>query len=151
VIHGALGPTTSRALTLTIDTSRIQLARHGSDTSVYDRNGRFSPARFQALFSRHDPEGDGALGAPELSRMFSRNRTDLLGHLGSRAEFGLLLELAGEKRDGRSVLTRERLEHFYNGSLFYTLAEEVRGREAGPRRAKRPGGAATSPGMPVAP
>ncbi len=150
VIHGALGPATSRALTLTIDTARIQLARHGSDTGVYDRNGRFSTARFQALFSRLDPEGDGALGAGELLRMFSRNRTDLLGHLGSRAEFGLLLEIAGEKRDGRSVLTRERLEHFYNGSLFYTLAEEVKSREAGPRRAKRPRGAVISPGMPVA-
>lgn len=151
VIHGALGPATSRALTLTIDTARIHFARHGSDTSVYDRNGRFSPARFQALFRRHDPEGEGALGGPELSRMFSRNRTDLLGHLGSRAEFGLLLELAGEERAGRRVLTRERLGHFYNGSLFYTLAEEVKGREAGPRRTKRPRGAATRAGMPVAP
>ncbi len=51
----------------------------------------------------------------------------------------------------RSVLTRERLEHFYNGSLFYTLAEGAIGREAGPRRAKRPRGAATGSGMPVAP
>jgi len=129
VINGALGPATSKALTLDIDTSRIQLGRHGSDTSVYDKRGRFSPARFRALFKRHDTDGDGALGAPELARMLSRNRTDLLGHLGSRAEFGLLLELAGEKRGGRRVLTRERLAHFYNGSLFYTLSKELQARE----------------------
>lgn len=128
VIHGALGPVTSRALTLDIDTARIQFARHGSDTGIYDKHGRFSPSRFRALFDRHDRAGNGALGARELSRMFSRNRTDVLGHFGSRAEFGLLLEIAGEERDGRRVLTRERLGHFYNGSLFYTLAEEVAAR-----------------------
>ncbi len=130
VIHGALGPLTSRALTLTIDTGRIQFGRHGSDTGIYDKRGRFSPSRFRALFDRHDRDGNGALGARELSRMFSRNRTDLLGHFGSRAEFGLLLEVAGEERDGRRVLTRERLGHFYNGSLFCTLAEEVAARQA---------------------
>lgn len=128
VINGALGPATSRALTTSIDTARIQFARHGSDTGVYDKRGRFSAARFRALFDRHDADGDGALGARELTQMFSRNRTDLLGHLGSRAEFSLLLELAGEKRGGRRVLTRERLEHFYNGSLFYRLAEEIEAR-----------------------
>jgi peroxygenase len=130
VINGALGPATSRGFTLSIDTARIHLARHGSDTGVYDRRGRFSPARFRALYKRHDADGDGALGAHELARMFSRNRTDLLGHLGSRAEFSLLLELAGEGRRGRRVLTRERLEHFYNGSLFYTLAREAKARKA---------------------
>ena len=67
------------------------------------------------------------------------------------SDTGLLLELAGEERAGRRVLTRERLGHFYNGSLFYTLAEEVKGREAGPQRTKRPRGAATRAGMPVAP
>ena len=122
VINGALGPATSRALTLDIDTSRMQLGRHGSDTGVYDKKGRFSPARFRALFKRHDTDGDEALGTRELARMFSRNRTDLIGHLASRAEFGLLLQLAGERRGGRRVLSRERLEHFYNGSLFYMLA-----------------------------
>ena len=131
VINAALGPATSRGLTLTIDTARIELARHGSDTGVYDKIGRFAPARFRALFARYDVKGDGALGARELARMFSRNRTDVLGHLGSVAEFSLLLELAGEKLGRRRVLTRERLEHFYNGSLFYKLAEEAKTAHSG--------------------
>lgn len=58
------------------------------------------------------------------------NRTNLVGHLGSKAEFGLLLDLAGEDRNGKKVLTRVRLERFYNGSLFYQLAEEVAARRA---------------------
>jgi hypothetical protein len=78
----------------------------------------------------HDADGDGALDGAELTRLLAGNRTDLVGHLGSKAEFGLLLELAGEDHNGRKVLTRERLERFYNGSLLYQLAEEVAARRA---------------------
>ncbi len=125
VINVALGWPTSGAPSLTVVTKRIHLGKHGSDTGVYDKAGHFSLPRFKRLFDRHDADGDGALGREELARMFARNRTDLIGHLGSKAEFGLLLDLAGEPRNGRKVLTRERLERFYNGSLFYQLAEEV--------------------------
>jgi len=65
-----------------------------------------------------------------LTRLFADNRADLMGSLGSKAEFGLLLDLAGEDRNGRKVLTRERLERFYNGSLFYQLAAQVAARRA---------------------
>lgn len=54
-------------------------------------------------------------------------------------------------RGGRRVLTRDRLEHFYNGSLFYTLAEGVKSREGGPGRAKRRPGVGARSGTPVAP
>lgn len=44
-----------------------------------------------------------------------------------------MLTLAGEDRKGRKVLTRQRLEEFYDGSLFYQLADEVRARRAVPQ------------------
>ncbi|HEX9640988.1 MAG TPA: caleosin family protein, partial [Candidatus Krumholzibacteria bacterium] len=81
-------------------------------------------------FASYDADGDGALDTVELKRMHAGSRTDLMGHLGSRAEFGLLLDLAGEDRNGKRVLTRERLLRFYNGSLFYQLAEDVAARRA---------------------
>jgi peroxygenase len=89
--------------------------------------------RFDRLFARYDGDRDGALDGAELARLFEGNRTDLLGHLGSMAEFRLLLCLAGEDRNGRKVLTRQRLEEFYDGSLFYTLADEVGARRADAR------------------
>jgi hypothetical protein len=46
------------------------------------------------------------------------------------AEFGLLLYLAGEDQKVRKVLTRQRLKRFYDGSLFYQLADEVAARRA---------------------
>jgi peroxygenase len=130
VINAALGSSTSGAPSLTVDAERIHAGKHPSDTGVYDEKGRFSLPRFRRLFARYDADGDGALDGEELTRLFAGNRSDLVGHLGSRAEFGLLLDLAGEDRNGRKVLTRARLERFYNGSLFYRLAEEVAARRA---------------------
>jgi len=130
VIHAALGWPTSGRPSLTVDTERIHAGKHPSDTGVYDRHGRFSATAFRRLFARYDADGDGALDGEELARLMADNRTDLVGHLGSQAEFRLLLDLAGEDRNGRKVLTRARLERFYNGSLFYQLAEEVAARRA---------------------
>lgn len=128
VINAALGTSTSGFPSLTVATRRIHVAKHKSDTGVFDKQGRFSAARFKRLFERHDKDGDGALSGGELSRMLARNRIDLMGHLGSKAEFTLLFDLAGEMREGQKVLTRERLGDFYNGSLFYRLADEIEGR-----------------------
>lgn len=130
VINAALGWSTTGAPSLTVDAERIQAGKHRSDTGVYDENGRFSLPRFRRLFARYDADGDGALDGKELARLCAGNRTDLVGHLGSRAEFGLLLGIAGEDRGGRRVLTRGRLHRFYNGSLFYALAAEVAARRA---------------------
>lgn len=130
VINAALGPSTSRAPSLTIDARHIAAGRHGSDTGVYDEEGHFVRERFDRLFARYDGAEDGALDREDLARLFEGNRTDLLGHLGSMAEFGLLLSLAGEDRNGRKVLTRQRLLEFYDGSLFYKLADAVAARRA---------------------
>lgn len=130
MINAALGSSTSGAPSLTVDAERIHAGKHLSDTGVYDTKGRFSHPRFKRLFARYDADGDGGLDGEELARLCADNRADLMGHLGSRAEFGLLLDLAGEDRNGRKVLTRERLERFYNGSLFHQLAEAVAARRA---------------------
>lgn len=133
VINAALGPTTSRAPSLTVDASHIHAGKHGSDTGVYDEEGHFVRESFDRLFARYDGDEDEALDREDLARLFEGKRTDLLGHLGSVAEFGLLLSLAGEERNGRKVITRQRLEEFYDGSLFYKLADEVGARRADAR------------------
>ena len=130
VINAALGSSTSGTPSLTVDANHINAGRHASDTGVYDEKGRFVQRSFDRLFARYDEDRDGALDREELARLFEGSRTDFLGHLGSMAEFGLLLTLAGEDRKGRKVLTRERLKRFYDGSLFYQLADEVAARRA---------------------
>ncbi|MHB8797776.1 MAG: caleosin family protein [Thermoanaerobaculia bacterium] len=130
VINAALGSPTSGAPSLTVDTNHIEAGKHGSDTGVFDESGFFVKERFDRMLARYDGDGDGALDSEELARLFEGNRTDFVGHLGSMAEFRLLLTLAGEDRNGRKVLTRRRLEEFYDGSLFHQLADEVRARRA---------------------
>lgn len=49
VINAGLGPSTSRAPTLTIDTEHIHLGKHASATGIYDAKGRFSERRFAVL------------------------------------------------------------------------------------------------------
>lgn len=129
-INAVLGSSTSGVPSLTVDASHIHAGKHASDTGVYDERGRFVKRSFDRLFARYDGDGDGALDRRELGRLFAGNRTDALGHIGSAAEFTLLLSLAGEDRKGRKVLTRARLQRFYNGSLFYQLADEVAARRA---------------------
>lgn len=138
VIDVALGSSSSGAPSLTIDANHIEAGKHGSDTGVFDESGSFVQGRFDRLFARYDGDGDGALDGEELARLLEGSRTDLVGHLGSRAEFRLLLSLAGEDRNGRKVLTRRRLEEFHDGSLFHQLADEVRARRADTRASLLP-------------
>lgn len=137
VIHLALGPTTSGFPTLTIDSRRIHLGKHSSDTGIFDSLGHFQAASFNRRFNESDEDRDGALTATELSRLLARRRTDWIGHMASWAEFSLLFGLAGETRGTEKVLTRERLASFYDGSLLHQLAANTAKSQTSPRRRPR--------------
>ncbi|MEW6277983.1 MAG: caleosin family protein, partial [Candidatus Eremiobacterota bacterium] len=110
---------------LTIQNDNIHMAKHGGDTDAYDESGNFVPSKFEAIFQRHDSDQDGALNAEEIDRMLIANNGGEKARLGSKAEFGLLLHLAGEDSPSGRVLTRQRLQEFYDGTLFYSLAGET--------------------------
>jgi len=52
----------------------IHKAKHGSDSGVYDREGRFVPQMFEDMFAKWDVEDKGSLSAGELWRMIKGNR-----------------------------------------------------------------------------
>lgn len=130
LINAGLGLTTGAPWhrPLEIQVNRIQAGKHGSDTGVYDADGRLDMAKFDAIFETHDTDADGSLGRDEVARMIAANRTDAAGNLASKAEFSLLMTLAGTDRvrDGQTerVLTRENMVALYDGSLFYRVAGE---------------------------
>ena len=108
VINAALGSSTSGAPSLTVDAGahprrqapeRHRRLRHEGALLRCPGSGGSSPGTTPTATARSTAE--------ELARLFAENRTDLVGHLGSKAEFGLLLDLAGEERNGKKVLTRE--------------------------------------------
>lgn len=108
---------------LTIRTDGIHHGKHEGDTGVYDADGNFVQSRFDAMFDLHDADKNDALDKPEIESMMAANGNGKAS-TGSKLEFGLLLKLAGEETPDGRVLTRSRLQAFYDGSLFYQLAGE---------------------------
>lgn len=92
---------------------------------IYDSEGNFVPAQFDALFDERDADGSDGLDPAELAAraIDDADLGDLFGVTASAAEFGLLFAVAAE--DGE--LGRDRMSSFYDGTLFYDLAEERAG------------------------
>ena len=114
----------------TVNLSKIHSSKHGSDTGIYDTQGQFVQSKYDELWSRFDQGNKGALSQSDIQAMHASLSTDKVGDVASKAEFDLLMELAGQNRtmaDGSSqrVLTKERMQQFYDGSLFYQLAGET--------------------------
>lgn len=125
VINASLGVKTGSPWYswLTIQNDGIHMGKHEGDTDVYDEQGNFDQSRFNALFTTFDLDRDEALSKPELDAMMVV-RGNGKASAGSKAEFGLLLKIAGEDRPTGRVLTRKTLQQLYDGSLFYSLAGE---------------------------
>jgi peroxygenase len=121
-INTALGTPTMGYPSLTVSLYGIPGGIHGSDTGIYDSEGNFVDAAFQSLFDTWDANGSDGLDPGELAQraIVDADLWDLFGVTASVAEFGLLYAVAAE--DGE--LSRDRMRDFYDGTLFYTLAEE---------------------------
>lgn len=124
-INTALGTSTSGYPTLTISIYGIANGVHGSDTGIYDSEGRFVPEAFEHLFDDWDRNDSGGLDPLELAArtVDDADLGDLFGVTASTAELGLLYAVAAENGE----LTRDRMRAFYDGTLFYNLAEERAG------------------------
>ena len=142
-INAALGTSTGGSL-FTVKTATIHQGIHGSDTGIYDKKGNYVPEAFEALFTNYDRNRDDVLDEDEFDALYAGQYTDAAGSAASRAEFAVLIDIAGERytktetwrscdwwwcpsyeyQDQQDVLTREVLEQFYDGSLFYKIAGE---------------------------
>ena len=113
---------------LTIYTDKIAKGKHPSDTDIYTEEGQFSASKFDELFLNYDLDGDNALSEVEFTNFINRNREDEGSSFASKAEFELLMEIAGEEGGSGAgtirVLSAETLASFYDGSLFYRIAGE---------------------------
>jgi len=99
----------------------IHKAKHGSDSGVYDSEGRFIPQLFENLFSKWDKDNDGALRLSELFSMMKGHRcaADPFGWGANFFEWGttwLLLQ-----KDGK--IYKEDLRQLYDGSLFWRIRD----------------------------
>ncbi|KAE9605307.1 putative plant seed peroxygenase [Lupinus albus] len=108
---------------LPIEIQNIQKGKHGSDTGVYDTEGRFVSSKFEEIFSKHARKNPNALTFDELMEMLKGNRVpkDYKGWLASFVEWKILYVLAKDKDD---LLTKETVRAVYDGSLFQQLEKK---------------------------
>eukprot|EP00898_Chlorokybus_atmophyticus_P005415 jgi/Chlat1/5875/Chrsp4S06387 len=121
IIHGSFSWVTqdtwlpSPAFTILV--KNIHHAKHGSDSEVYDTEGRFVPYKFEDIFSKYDRQNKGALTFPEIMAMVKGNRNvaDFFGWFGAIFEWGTTYLLC---KDERGLVSKERIRGVYDGSLF---------------------------------
>ncbi|GAB2228644.1 hypothetical protein Droror1_Dr00022765 [Drosera rotundifolia] len=106
-----------------IEIKNIALAKHGSDTGVYDAEGRFVPAKFEAIFSKYALAHHDTLTWEELKQMLKANRVpkDYAGWFAAYIEWKILYVLA---KDKNGLLPKDRVRGVYDGSLFEKLEKE---------------------------
>lgn len=111
------------SLLFPIEIQNIHKGKHGSDTDVYDPEGRFVPKKFEEIFSKHAIANKSALTSDELMAMVKGNREpkNYSGWLASYVEWKILYGLCKDK-DG--LLHRDTIKAVYDGSLFEQMAKD---------------------------
>ncbi|XP_076881917.1 putative peroxygenase 4 [Bidens hawaiensis] len=102
----------------------IKMAKHGSDSGVYDAHGRFVPSKYEEIFHKYAKTNPEALTADELDEYIKGNREpkDYGGWIGSLSEWKMLYYLA---KDQNGLLKKDTIKAVYDGSLFETMAAET--------------------------
>ncbi|KAK2989364.1 hypothetical protein RJ640_005826 [Escallonia rubra] len=122
-LSGKTRPGKFPSLLFPIEVKNIQKAKHGSDSGVYDTEGRFVPSKFEEIFNKHARTNSYALTSDELMGMLKANRVpkDFGGWIASYAEWKILYILC---KDKNGMLNRDTIRAVYDGSLFEKMAEE---------------------------
>jgi len=111
------------SLKFPIYVDNIHRAKHGSDTEVYDTEGRFDPAKFDAIFSKYAIKHKDKLTFWEIQCMLkgNRNSNDPLGWAAAELEWVALYLIAKNKN---GLVKKETIRRMFDGSLFEALAKQ---------------------------
>ena len=115
---------------LRVHTSNVHKGKHGSDSGVYDTEGRFVPQKFEELFTKWDRDGKGAVSFNELWQMTSDLKCvmDPFGWFAAKFEWFIVYLLCA---DEQGLVSREKIRGVYDGSLFYQVEAELKEKEQG--------------------
>ncbi|VVA92264.1 unnamed protein product [Arabis nemorensis] len=106
-----------------IEVKNSRLGIHGSDTDVYDKDGRFVESKFEEIFKKHAHTHQNALTDKEIQQLLKTNREpkDLEGWISAYAEWKILHALC---KDKNGLLSKEKVRGVYDGSLFKQMEKE---------------------------
>lgn len=120
-----------------IFTKHVHRCKHGSDSEVYDTEGRFVPQKFEELFSKHDKGHKDGLTLQECWRLTEANRNiiDPTGWTAEKLEWGVTYYLLA---NDQKLLPKESIRGCYDGSIFFQKAAELERKKqnAGPKKSK---------------
>ncbi|GLC42503.1 hypothetical protein PLESTB_001105000 [Pleodorina starrii] len=107
---------------------RIHRTKHGSDSEVYDNEGRFVPEKFEELFSKYDRDHKGGLGWKDIQEMVysNMNIADPVGWTAERLEWWVTYLLL---RDHKGLVSKEKIRGVYDGTIWEVVAKEVEERK----------------------
>ncbi|MBA0656472.1 hypothetical protein Goklo_008823 [Gossypium klotzschianum] len=110
-------------LMLGVEVKNIHMAKHGSDSGVYDSKGRFVSWKFEEIFAKFACTHSDALTSDELKAMLKANREpkDYRGWVASWTEWITLYNLC---KDKEGLLKKETIRGVYDGSLFQQMERE---------------------------
>ncbi|XP_010474261.1 PREDICTED: probable peroxygenase 4 [Camelina sativa] len=111
------------SLSFPIEVKNIHLAKHGSDSGVYDKDGRFVASKFEEIFTKHAHTHSDALTKEELKELLNANKepNDRKGGILAYAEWKVLYDLC---KDKNGLLQKETVRAVYDGSLFEKLEKQ---------------------------
>jgi len=128
IINGAFSYSTLEtwipSLMFPIYIKNIHKAKHGSDSEVYDTEGRFVPQKFEELFSKYAKTDKSRLHFNELYAMTNANRNayDPFGWTAEKLEWGITYLLL---KDREGFVSKELIRGMFDGSIFETMAKKV--------------------------
>ncbi|GIL80563.1 hypothetical protein Vretimale_16017 [Volvox reticuliferus] len=136
-IHGSFSYPTQKTWIpdprLRIYMDRIHRTKHGSDSEVYDNEGRFVPEKFEELFSKYDRDNKGGLGWKDMQELIKshRNIFDPVGWMAEWLEWSVTYLLL---RDHKGLVSKEKIRGVFDGTIWETVAqqEEERKRRGSP-------------------
>lgn len=148
IINDTLGPKTNgRSMFIPFNRSddvfidNIEKAMHGGDSGVFDAGGNFETSRLAKMFEEYDTNKSGSLSTAEVDAMQEKRAKGVLEKIATNAEFDLLFQIAADgtektaDKDGKTSdvpsISRQRFQEFYEGTLFYTVEQEVAAKKAG--------------------
>ncbi|KAL9241997.1 hypothetical protein vseg_016044 [Gypsophila vaccaria] len=120
-LSGTTRPGKFPSILFPIEIQNIALTKHGSDTGVIDRDGRFVQEKFDEIFSKHAHLNKNALTFLEVQFMLNANRNDLIGGIAAFFEWNLLYFIG---KDEQGYLQKDTIMGLYDGTLFDQIAQK---------------------------